>query len=162
MSFHAIPGVAMRWIHIICAALIIGGVFFMRIVVPYGLAVLPADAREQAFLRMRRIFKIVVHSGIALLLLSGSYNTWVNLPTYHAAGPLSHSLLGVHILLALTAFTIALVLLAGPRPPVSHRKWLAVNLVVLALLVAAASSLKTVRERALKQAAAAQVAAQKR
>jgi heme A synthase len=61
---------------------------------------------------------------------------------------LGHGLFGVHLLLALIVFGIALWLLAGKEPPANHKKWMAVNLVLMLLAVAAASTLKYVREHA--------------
>jgi hypothetical protein len=62
-------------------------------------------------------------------------------------GPgVGHGLFGIHLLLALTAFTIALWLLAGAQPPVNHKTWMAINLTILLLTIAAASVLKYARE----------------
>ena len=135
-----------RWLHIIPACLALGGVFFMRIILPAGLGVLPADQQKAVFLKCRRVFKMVVHTSILLFLISGIYNAIGNWSKYHQAIPLSHAFFGVHVLLALAVFTISLVLLAGKEPPAPHKQWMTINLVLLLLAVAAASSLKYVRD----------------
>jgi hypothetical protein len=58
-----------------------------------------------------------------------------------------HALWGTHILLGLIVFGISLWLLMGKQPPKSHDRWAMVNLLLLFLLVAVASTLKNVRER---------------
>lgn len=137
-----------RWIHIISACLVIGGLFFMRIVVPIGLQSLDPEAQKQTFLRLRSVFKRVVHTAILLFLISGIYNTITIWPQYSSIKGLGHGLFGMHVLLALVVFGIALVGLAGKEPPKAHKGMMAANLVLLLLVVAFASTLKRVREQA--------------
>jgi heme A synthase len=119
----------------------------MRLVLPVGLAVLDdPQQRQRVFLRCRRVFKMVIHTCILLLLISGSYNAWRNWGAYHEAIPLSHAFFGLHVILALLVFGISIAVLMGHEPPASHRSLMAVNLILLALVVAAGSSLKWVRD----------------
>ena len=141
--------VLFRWLHIIPACLAIGGVFFMRVVLPAGLMTIDdPEQRKAVFLRCRRVFKFVVHPSILFLILSGAFNAWVNWKIYGRAMPASHAFFGTHLLLALAVFAISLTLLAGKEPPASHRQWMTVNLVLLALVVAAGGALKFVRDHA--------------
>jgi uncharacterized membrane protein len=135
-----------RWLHIVAACLAIGGFFFIRVILPIGLAVLEPENRDAAALRTRRAFKMVVHSAILLLILTGVFNTMVAWSKYNLNPPMMHPLWGTHVLLALIAFSIALYVLAGPKPPTAHRKLMTVNLVVLLLTVATASTLKWARD----------------
>ncbi len=143
---NAFLGILFRWLHIIPACLSIGGVFFMRIILPVGLTVLPPDQQKAVFLRCRRVFKFVIHPSILLFLISGTYNAMANWNAYHRAVPASHAFFGLHVLLAVIVFTIALILLAGKEPPVMHKKWMTVNLALLMFVVAAGSTLKWVRD----------------
>src|SRR5882724_2207622 len=102
----AVLGVFFRWLHIIPACLSIGGAFFMPVLLPIGLSVLPPDQPKAVFLKCRRGFKMVVHPSILLLLVSGTYNLMGNRARYHQAMPQSHMLLGIHVLLGLAVFTI--------------------------------------------------------
>jgi uncharacterized membrane protein len=135
-----------RWLHVITACAVIGCAFFMRVIVPIGLRGLEPSVAEAAFLRARRGFKFVVHPGILLFLISGIYNAIAAWPDYsHWAHPgLTHGLFGLHILLALIAWTILLYALAGREPKRGSQALTKLNLVVLALTVAAASTLKIV------------------
>ena len=138
-------GILFRWLHIIPACLSIGGVFFMRIILPVGLTVLPSDQQKAVFLRCRRVFKFVIHPSILLFLISGVYNSMANWGAYRAIHG-SHAYFGLHVLLAVVTFTISLILLAGKEPPKMHKQWMTVNLAVLMFVVAAASTLKWVRD----------------
>ena len=145
---HEFLGVLFRWLHIMPACLSIGGVFFMRFVLPVGLTVLEPPQRTAVFLRCRRVFKFVIHVSILFFLISGTYNYIANRAIYHQVKPASHILFGIHALLAVMVFTISLVLLAGKEPPAPHRQWMLLNFVLLMLVVAAASTLKWVRDHA--------------
>jgi uncharacterized membrane protein len=136
-----------RWMHIATAAVAVGGVFFLRIVFPIALRALDPQSAHTMLLRTRRVFKMVIHSCILLLLISGTYNAVTNWPKYSAMGHgLGHGLFGVHLLLALIVFGISLWLLMGAEPRSSHLKWLAINLGLMFLTIAAASVLKYARE----------------
>jgi hypothetical protein len=135
-----------RWIHITTACVAVGGVFFLRVVFPIALKSLDAEPARAMLIRTRRVFKMVVHPSILLLLISGSYNAWMNWSKYTAMGAIGHSLFGVHLLLALLVFGIALWLLAGPEPRKNHLKWMMINLILMFLTIAAASVLKYARD----------------
>ena len=58
----------------------------------------------------------------------------------------------MHVLLALVIFVIALWSLAPKEPPLQHKKWMTINLALLLITVAIASTLKYVREHASRPA----------
>jgi uncharacterized membrane protein len=143
-----------RFLHVATACVAVGGVFFIRVVFPVGLKSLDSESSRTVLLRTRRVFKMVVHTCILLLLISGTYNAILNWSGYTQAGPgVGHGLFGLHLLLALIVFGLALWMLAGAEPPADHQKWMAVNVVLVFLTIAAASTLKYVREHAKKPAA---------
>jgi uncharacterized membrane protein len=144
-----------RWLHLISACLLIGGVLFFRLVVPRGLKLLEESQRMPVLLAIRRGFKMIAHSAILFLLLSGIYNTVLAWDKYKLDKAVLHALWGTHILLAGLAITLSLYVLAGKQPPKSHRRLMALNIGLLLLVVAAASSLKWARERAEAEHASA-------
>jgi uncharacterized membrane protein len=146
----AVLAIFSRYLHVVAAALVIGGLFFMRVILPLGLAQADADSRQAVFLRCRRVFKMVIHTCILLLLLSGAYNTYLNWNDYKLDRPLMHGLWGPHMLLGLTAMVIALILLAPKEPPRWHKTGAMINLVILLAAVLLASTLKSVREHAIR------------
>jgi uncharacterized membrane protein len=144
-----------RWLHVLTACVALGGVFFMRIILPVGLRLLEPDQRLAVLLKIRRVFKMVIHTSILLLLVTGVYNSYLAFPKYSLDPALNHPIWGTHILLALGVFAISLYLLAGPTLKKNHLQWLTVNLILLALTVAAASTLKFAREKTVADHAAA-------
>jgi uncharacterized membrane protein len=146
MDGSAVIAILFRWLHVVAAALAIGGVFFVRVILPVGLRTLDETSRTQVMLACRRVFKMVIHTCILLLLVSGIYNSIRLFPQYRVNPPLLHGLWGGHILLGLCVFGISLWLLSGKQPPASAPGFMTLNLVLLLILVAVASSLKTARE----------------
>ena len=142
-----------RWLHVVSAILAIGGLFFMRVILPLGLAQADAASREAVFLRCRRVFKMLTHTAVLLLLLTGAFNTWANWGDYKLNTRLMHGLWGPHMLLGIVAMIIALLLLAPKEPPRWHRTGALVNLILLFTAVLLASSLKYVRDSEMRKRA---------
>lgn len=138
--------VLFRWLHITAACLAVGGLFFMRIVVPVGLKGLPPEQRHETFLKLRRVFKMLIHTCILLLLVSGIYNSWSNWAIYNQVAETAQPLWGTHVLLALFIFAIALYVLAGKEPPRGHAQWAGINLLLMVATIAVAGALKYVRD----------------
>jgi hypothetical protein len=63
---HVALVIFFRWLHVIPACVAIGAVFFMRILVPRGLATLDPVPRKAAFLQLRRGLKMVIHYGVRM------------------------------------------------------------------------------------------------
>src|SRR6266702_1259716 len=139
-----------RWLHVMAAVLAIGGTFFMRVILPLGLAEADAASREAVFLRCRRVFKMLIHTCVLLLLLTGAFNTWRNWDDYKLNRPLMHGLWGPHMLLGIAAMAIAVILLAPKKPPTWHKTGAVINLAILFTAVLLASTLKYVRDQAVK------------
>jgi hypothetical protein len=146
--------VVLRWLHIIPAALAIGGLVFLRFILPGATAGLPEGQREEVFLKARRRFKMILHTSIMCLIISGVINSIRFYPIYDARRPLAFALWHSHMLLAAIVFVISFWSMAGSRPPASHRTMGAVNVVLLLLLVALSSTLQWVRTRNLTQSPA--------
>jgi uncharacterized membrane protein len=138
-----------RWLHVISACLLIGGVFFIRFILPRGLALVDETQAKSILYPIRRTFKMVLHTTVLFLILTGIYNTWLAWDKYQLDKAVLHALWGTHVLLAALAITLSLYLFAGHEPPKTHRKWMAMNFLLLLCVVAASSSLKWARERAV-------------
>jgi uncharacterized membrane protein len=153
MHLHAMVLVVFRWMHIAAACAAVGGVLFMRVIVPIGLKELDPETREATFLRLRWVFKMVIHTCILLLLLSGIYNSMGNWQAYNEVPSLAQPLWGTHVLLGLVIFALLLWLLAPKTPPAGYARWMMVNLILMAATLAVAAGLKYVRDNraALKQ-----------
>ena len=138
-----------RWAHVIGAALAIGGLVVMRFALPAGLRAIQDEAlREEVFLRVRRVFKMIVHTAILLILAGGIYNTIRLWPGYKGL----HGLWGTHVLFGLVAIGIALWLTMGKRPPAEHSTFALLNVVLLVVIYALGSPVKWAREKKAKDA----------
>ena len=118
-----------RWLHLTAAAVVVGGVFYARIVVPIALRS-EIDANDPGvravLLRGRRAFKMAVHTCALFLLLSGTYNAVLNWPAYTQLGPaVGHSLFGLHLLLGLTALGVLIWVQVPRQPRASDLPWMA-------------------------------------
>lgn len=139
--------IGVRWVHVICAALLIGGTFFLAFLMPRWSGGAEAGGADDSwFLRTRRSFKITTHACILFLLLSGAYNAYGNWHAYKQNPAQSHSLFGSHALLAVIAIVLLLVTFARRHPGPKERTWLRLTVVLLFLAVLIASSLKYVRD----------------
>ncbi len=139
--------VLLRWLHIIPAALAIGGLVFMRFILPAAIRELPEGQREEVFLRARRGFKIMLHASILLLIISGVMNSIRYYPDYEQRRPLAFALWHTHMTLAVIVFVISFWSLAGKQAPPSHRAAAMVNVILLLVLVAVSSTLQWARQR---------------
>ncbi len=147
-----------RWLHVIAAVVVVGGVFFMRVILPLAAAELEEAGRGRLIGRCRNVFKRVVHTGILLLTLTGAYNSVALLrairanPVLHSHLGLLHGLWGMHMLCGLAAFVISLIVLAGQAPKPRHRSLTTANLILLLAVILLASALKQVRDSYLLKA----------
>jgi uncharacterized membrane protein len=132
--------VGSRWLHVASAVVAVGGMVFLRLALMPAMAAQEEPVRQAVMGPVVRRFKILVHSAIGLLLLTGTYNMLVALPkaralTYHS---FYHSILGTKILLALILFGIAFPVLSSPPAfgniQESRRRWVTV-LVALGLVI---------------------------
>lgn len=133
----------MQWIHLVAAVLAVGGTAFLRLVLLPSFVSLDQQARGRIMAGVARRFFPILWASIAALLASGLYNVVLALPV---RAPIYHGILGLKILLALVVFGIALALTL-PLPalgPIQRRRplWLAVNLVLAALVILLSAALR--------------------
>ncbi len=136
-----------RWLHILPALALVGGTIFMRFAYVPSLGSLADDARDELRSQVRSRWAKVVMLSIALLLLSGLYNTAMISMNYKVPG-YYHGLLGAKILLALMIFFIASVLAGRSSLAEKFRTnellWLNVNIVLMVVLVCIAGAMKQI------------------
>jgi hypothetical protein len=137
-----------RILHVGTAIVVVGGTFFVRFVLfPAATQNLPDDVHGRLRAAVMGTWKKIVHIGIGLFLLTGAINYYrVIAEKSHKGDPLYHALLGTKILLALVIFFVASALVGrsaafeGMRR--SAPKWLLVNLLLAAIIVAISGFLK--------------------
>lgn len=134
MDGWMILSVLSRWVHVISACLLIGGLFFLWRIAPRSWDDPAVDGR----------FKRTIHFVAALLILSGAFNAWRAWGMYSLAPGVLHGVFGLHGLIGV--IVIVLVEIAASR----RRGGLLTTALLLAVVAAlAASSLKSMRERAM-------------
>lgn len=143
----AILNLIMRWVHLFSAATAIGSAMFLRLVLLPSVSGLSDEARTRLLVNLAKPFRLLVHSAIAGLLLSGLYNTHVLWKTTIFPYPLIYA---TKVSLAAAIFIIA-ILLTSSNPKwtafqADRKKWLTVNLVLVAALVALSAYLRTLHQ----------------
>src|SRR5262245_53396551 len=104
--------VIVRWLHVSSAVVGVGALVFLRLVL------LPAAADSGDGLAARVIprAKLLLHTALGLLLLTGFYNLYIVIPKANALGDVKstyHAVLGTKILLAFILFGTASALFAA-------------------------------------------------
>ena len=95
-------GVILRWLHIVSAVALLGGMIYSRFVVTPALSTLVPELQQKLSDAMARRYQGLLYTAIAALLLSGTYN----LLRKTGLTPLYHALFGIKILLALHVFVV--------------------------------------------------------
>lgn len=131
-----------RWLHVISACLLVGAAFYYAIVM--RAVNNPPDSGFVA--RATRALKTLARASIVVLIATGIYNLLLNRPAYHQNLPLTHALLGSHILLAIIIMALLEIGLSARRSMRAGGAWVWLAIVLLFLTVAVASTLKFARE----------------
>ncbi len=129
-SLRMALALAMRWVHIVSVATILGGFLALRFGFYPAVASLPAPAREQAGPAVAARFRGLLYTVVGAALLSGIYN-YLTKPSYP---PGYHMWIGIKILLALHIFASA-ILYGLPGTEESKRPRLAMNIIVSGLII---------------------------
>jgi uncharacterized membrane protein len=137
-----------RILHVATAIVVVGGTFFIRCVLfPAATQNLADDDHARLRSGVMGIWKKFVHAGIALFVVTGAINYYrVLVAGTHKGDPVYHAVLGTKIILALVIFFVASVLV-GRSPTFDGMrrnapKWMLVNLILAALIVAASGFLR--------------------
>lgn len=135
-----------RTLHVLGAIVMLGGAIFLRYVFLPSATALPEGESEKIRTAVSRRWKMFVHSGIAILLITGFYNYIAVAMPQHAGDKRYHMLMGIKILLAMGVFLIASVL-PGRMPAFEGMRrnlktWLTVTIVLATIVVVIAGALK--------------------
>ena len=137
---------ALRWLHILCAIGLVGGVFFWRFALAPALAALDDVQRQQVHDAVRPRWARIVMITSAILLVSGLWNAVANIRQYEFDGGAYHALVGVKLLLALAIMFIAAKLSGRSESAERFREkqlsWLTINAILAVVLVCSAGVMK--------------------
>lgn len=135
-----------RWIHVGTAIVLVGAVAFLYLVVWPATKNLASDLQEQVRGSILRQWKLSIHVGILLFLVSGFYNYLMVQAPRHKGDGLYHGLVGTKILLALGVMFLLSALVgqskafAGIRA--NTQRWLGITLLLCAVIVGISGYLK--------------------
>ena len=105
-------GIVMRWLHIASVATLIGGMIYgWQVMVPAS-AELTEEVREKLAGRAAALFRPLVFSAMAALLISGAYNL-ATTPGHHTR---YYILLTLKLLLVAHVFAVGIVLVTKNPP----------------------------------------------
>lgn len=143
---------SMRWLHIVCTTLVVGGTLFFEFVVPIAIEDLKTEQQMAVMGKARWVFKRVIVACAALLLLSGSVSIYRQWLTYNQPGTRTALLWSAgHTVLGILALGLAMILTVRRRPPNHHVGWMRINMIILLVAIFAANGARHVRLRTLEK-----------
>lgn len=141
----------LRWLHILGAVALAGGVIFWRFALLNAVDTLPAAARTELGAALRSRWSKIVMASSGLLLVTGLVNFMILVQGYSLdksafPGSKYHMLFGIKFLLALGVFVLS-ALLAGRTGAAeklrrNERLWLNVNVLLVVAVVCLGGLLK--------------------
>ncbi len=137
----------MRWLHIFSVITAVGATVFLRLVLIPSMAEVKEEARSQLMKSLAGRLRQLIHGAIGGILLSGLYNTHLLWKTSVAPYGMIYT---IKVTLALAVFLIA-IFLTSSRPKwasfqANRKKWLGVNLVLAAIIVALSAVLRMLHQ----------------
>lgn len=141
-----------RYVHIVSAMLLVGGLLFYEAVMPSAISDLQDSSQIAVYARARWFFRRIIFFAIAGIVLSGIFMTVWRMQTYISTEflPRPGSSLGrdtvpwslrtgwwwaAHVVSAAFAILVALHVLTGDRPLKSPVDWLRLDLMLLLIVV---------------------------
>lgn len=160
-----------RYVHIVATTVIVGGTLFFELVVPLAIGELKTEVQLALMGRMRWVFRWVVYSCTAALLLTGTVAIYRN----HSAldGRFLEFLNSksnpdvqanvqalqdasifnrpkwwyvAHLAAGILAIIIAIALVSGGRPPDRAVQWMRLNVFILLIAIFMASASRNARQ----------------
>ena len=98
--------IVMRLLHIVGAILLVGGTAFILTCAVPALRTIDDTWRDTVLTLLRKRFARWVWIGIAMLLISGTYNWIASAGEYKAMGPIGNALIGTKVLIAIILFAL--------------------------------------------------------
>ncbi len=134
-TLGAVLSVLMRWLHVTSVITILGGFIYARFMISPALASLPQADAAAFSKRVVALFRPILYTALATVLISGLYNYLTN-PFYPAH---YHAVIGVKFLFVLHLFA-ASVMYTIPNPNEAKRIQRLNWLIISGLLIVAISA----------------------
>jgi len=145
--------IALRWMHILAAIALGGGLIYQRV----SLVPVAGELSDESKERVRRGWSKVVAVSVLFLLVSGLTNLMLTIKAYKAFSPglegSYHALFGIKFLLALGLFFLASILAGrsenAKKFQANAKKWLNISIMLLVIIVCLSGVLRNIREKVL-------------
>jgi len=138
-----------RYLHIVCATVLIGGTLFYEMVVPPAIDELKQEQQLFIFARARWFFKWIVWVCAATILISGVVSTYGHWAEYNQESVYQLARPGwwwaAHASCGILAVLISVSLTIGKVPPSQPIRWMRLNLVILLLVMFLATATRQTR-----------------
>jgi uncharacterized membrane protein len=141
---HAIFALV-RWLHIVCTTLIVGGTLFYEFVIPKAIEDLKEESQLAVLGRVRWFFRGVVFLSAILLIITGGLSVWFYLPMYTGVFQTVQLWLALHVGIGLLALVVGVVAMGRTRSSRHPLTWLRVNFVILLITMFIASLARHIR-----------------
>jgi hypothetical protein len=139
---HILLFLIARYLHIVCATVLVGGTLFYEMVVPPAIDDLKPEQQLLIFARARLFFKWLVWLACLLLLFSGVICTYGHWGEYNRMEGVSASPFArpgwwwaAHASCGTLSVFIAISLTIGKAPPSQPIRWMRLNLMILLLVM---------------------------
>ncbi len=116
MPQELILPLVMRWIHLLCAVMVVGSILFYRLaVVPAAKQSFDGEMPENFKFNLMKKWKLYLHTSIILFLMSGMYY-YLKVGRHMVPDDSKyHMLFGIKFLLALATFALYIILTSTMR-----------------------------------------------
>ncbi len=155
MDLSLILDAVFRIVHVGTAITVVGGSVFMAFVLMPSATAISDDEHDKLRARVLGRWKMFVHIGVVLFIISGFYN-FAKMAPLHKGDSLYHALVGTKILLAFGVFFIAEALVGKSKAFEGMRqnraKWLTIIVTLAAIIVSISGFVKV---RGIQENAAA-------
>jgi uncharacterized membrane protein len=121
----------MRWLHIVCTALLVGGTLFYEFVIPRAIVDLKEETQLAVLGKVRWFFRQIVIFSALTLIISGSFTMYHQWPMFHGLFRPVLPWLYVHVSIGLLSLVVAVLAMIRTRAPRQPLVWLRVNFVIL-------------------------------
>jgi hypothetical protein len=162
--FHTLLYLFARYLHIVCATVLVGGTLFYEMIVPPAIDELKLEQQLFIFARARWFFKWIVWLCAAIILISGIVSTYSHWADYtrepqpqlitSAGNAVPEDISAVvrpgwwwaaHSSCGVLALIISVSLTIGKAPPTQPIRWMRLNLIILLLVMFLATATRQTR-----------------
>lgn len=124
-----------RWLHIVCTTLLVGGTLFYEFVIPKAIEDLKEETQLAVLGRVRWFFRQVVIFSAVILILTGSLTVYHQWHLYNGEFRAVMPWLYMHLALGMLSLLVAVLAMIRTRSPRQPLVWLRINFVILLVVI---------------------------